>query len=212
MTTISADMDSTVNFLDPLRLLSDCHRRVERFLNLLLKVGEEAQGGELTVEQRDSLATSLRYFQTGTALHNADEEESLFPRLRAADRPVIDEVLGTVDRLEFEHRVAEEGHREVERLGWRWFSKGRLAQDESEEFNRILRKLRTLYDRHIAIEDRLLFAVAANELSPDAIREIGVEMAVRRGLDPDDLQPVARCTARRLQRQSGADSDGILWR
>ncbi|HSE21353.1 MAG TPA: hypothetical protein VLB68_06825 [Pyrinomonadaceae bacterium] len=44
------------DFGDPLGLLSDCHRRIELFLNVLLTVSRQAKGGELSSEQQDSLA------------------------------------------------------------------------------------------------------------------------------------------------------------
>ncbi len=71
-------------FRDPIGLLTDCHRRVERFLSVLVQVGAQTQGGSLTSEQRTALETALRYFRDAAPKHTADEEESLFPRLRAA--------------------------------------------------------------------------------------------------------------------------------
>ncbi len=37
-------------FDEPLRLLSDCHRRIEHFLGILLKVAREQPGGQLNQE------------------------------------------------------------------------------------------------------------------------------------------------------------------
>lgn len=35
------------DFRNPLGLLSDCHRRIERFLNALIVIAEEARGNKL---------------------------------------------------------------------------------------------------------------------------------------------------------------------
>ena len=75
------------DFSDPIGMLGDCHRRIERFLNALLTVATSAKGGPLTNEQQTALATSLRYFREAAPKHTADEEESLFPRLSRLDRP-----------------------------------------------------------------------------------------------------------------------------
>lgn len=74
-------------FSEPLGLLSDCHRRIEHFLQLLVKVDLEAAGGQLTLEYRGALEKALRYFETAVLTHTADEEASLFPRLRASGNP-----------------------------------------------------------------------------------------------------------------------------
>ena len=71
------------SFQQPLALLSDCHRRVERFLGLLARVAAEGRGGLLDRRQREALEAALRYFREAAPRHTADEEESLFPRLRA---------------------------------------------------------------------------------------------------------------------------------
>ena len=72
-------------FRDPIGLLTDCHRRVEMFLSVLVKVGVQTQDGSLTSQQRTALETALRYFRDSAPKHTADEEESLFPRLRRSE-------------------------------------------------------------------------------------------------------------------------------
>jgi hemerythrin-like domain-containing protein len=77
--TIGAKRES--DFTDPLGMLSDCHRRVERFLRVLIDVTVQEQGAELSTEQQAALEAGLRYFREAAPKHTADEEESLFPRL-----------------------------------------------------------------------------------------------------------------------------------
>jgi hemerythrin-like domain-containing protein len=76
------------DFSDPIGMLGDCHRRIERFLNALLTVATSAKGGPLTSEQQTALAASLRYFLEAAPKHTADEEESLFPRLTDSIIPI----------------------------------------------------------------------------------------------------------------------------
>src|SRR6202051_4820731 len=70
------------DFTDPIGMLGDCHRRIEMFLNMLVRVAEQAHGEALNEEQRGALETALRYFREAAPKHTADEEERLFPRLR----------------------------------------------------------------------------------------------------------------------------------
>jgi hypothetical protein len=57
------------DFSDPIGMLGDCHRRIERFLNALLTLATSAKGGPLTSEQQTALAASLRYSRSGAQAH-----------------------------------------------------------------------------------------------------------------------------------------------
>src|ERR1700761_783023 len=80
---IGAKPDS--GFDDPIGMLKDCHRRIESFLGILCVVVEREQGRTLRDEERVAVQAALQYFRTGGKRHTADEEESLFPRLRKSD-------------------------------------------------------------------------------------------------------------------------------
>ena len=73
------------DFSDPTGLMSDCHRRIEMFLTALRAVGD-CDGRQLAEDERRALDAALRYFCEAAPKHNADEEESLFPRLRPCAR------------------------------------------------------------------------------------------------------------------------------
>jgi hemerythrin-like domain-containing protein len=177
---IGAKLES--DFTDPIGMLGDCHRRIERFLNALLTVATCAKGGSLTLEQQAALATSLRYFREAAPKHTADEEESLFPRLSRLDRPDLQPLLSKIDSLQQDHECAERGHREVDHLGQLWLADGRLSLQDAEHLATMLTQLAELYRRHIALEDTEVFPFAANALASRDRHAIGVEMAARRGM------------------------------
>jgi len=170
------------DFTDPIGMLGDCHRRIERFLNALLTVATGAKGGPLTNEQQTALATSLRYFREAAPKHTADEEESLFPRLSRLDRPDLQPLLARIDSLQQDHECAERSHREVDRLGQLWLANGRLSPQDAEDLATLLTQLTALYRRHIAMEDTEVFPFAANALASSGRLAIGTEMAARRGI------------------------------
>jgi len=170
------------DFDEPIGLLGDCHRRIERFLAVLLEVAEVASGGQLSPEQRSAIDAALRYFGTAAPRHTEDEECSLFPRLRNSGDARVKGVLAKLDALESDHEAADAVHREVNELGTRWLKDGVLAPAESERLLELLRSLSALYQRHIALEDGEVFPLAKEALSDDAILEVGREMARRRGL------------------------------
>ena len=76
-------------FSDPIGLLSDCHRRVEMFLGALGGVAS-VMDRPLTEETRAALESALRYFREAAPKHTADEEESLFPRIRQKHDPNVE--------------------------------------------------------------------------------------------------------------------------
>lgn len=167
-------------FDEPLGLLSDCHRRIERFLHVLGEITRQVAGAPLGDGQRAQLESALAYFATAAPRHTADEEQSLFPRLKASDDATAAAVLEVVEKLERDHGVADDHHRAVDGIIRQWLSSGRLGPDAVSELGTRLAALEAIYQSHIAVEDRELFPIAARVLSPGQLQEIGREMAARR--------------------------------
>jgi hemerythrin-like domain-containing protein len=169
------------SFSNPLGLLTDCHRRIEMFLRALIAVADQARDGGLNPEQRDALERALTYFREAAPKHTADEEQSLFPRMRRLDHPDVRAALAQVESLEREHRVADELHAKVDKLGWQWLATGSLLPAEIAALQTALAELKKIYDRHIAIEDEQVFPLAKKMLAPEEQKVVGEEMAARRG-------------------------------
>ena len=168
------------DFDEPLGLLSDCHRRIEHFLRALVVVDAELAGGALTPAHRSALEASLKYFRVAAPKHTADEEESLFPRLRDSSDPAVAAAMMLVDRLERDHDEADGHHAAVAVLVQRWLAEDRLSPSEGRELRERLAQLQILYQRHIMVEDQQLFPTAARVLDNAQLRQIGREMAARR--------------------------------
>jgi hemerythrin-like domain-containing protein len=173
------------DFDEPLGLLSDCHRRIEHFLRVLVAVAAEAADGPLTPEYRRALEGALRYFATAAPKHTADEETSLFPRLRRCTDPAAERALALVDRLEHDHDEADAHHAAVDALGRRWLAENALPPQQVAELREHLAGLQALYERHITVEDQEVFPTAKRLLDAGQIREIGREMAARRDVRSD---------------------------
>ena len=169
-------------FDEPLGLLSDCHRRIEHFLRVLAVRSREAAGTTLSGPQQADLEAALQYFATAAPRHTADEEESLFPRLRASADAAATAALSALDRLEHDHEATDRHHAAVDALVRRWIGDGRLAAPEHGELTAHLEALEAIYREHIAFEDRELFPAAARVLTPGQQADIGAEMARRRGV------------------------------
>jgi hemerythrin-like domain-containing protein len=172
----------THTFSDPTGLLSDCHRRVEMFLGMLEAVanGIDKPAAE---ETNRALQSALRYFAEAAPKHTADEEESLFPRLRRLHDPEADAALSKLDRLEADHRWAAPLHSEVERLGKKYLCTGHLSAAETDGFRTAVSKLSAMYKEHIDVEDRLIFPLATKLLPLNEKSLIAKEMARRRDVN-----------------------------
>jgi hemerythrin-like domain-containing protein len=170
------------DFTDPIGMLGDCHRRIEMFLNVLVHVAEVAHGEVLNEDQRGALETALRYFREAAPKHTADEEESLFPRLRRIENDQALALLARIESLEEEHVCADRSHAEVDGLGRLWLKDGSLPPEQASRFLTLLVELWDLYRHHIATEDNEVFPTAAAVLSTSDRETIGNEMASRRSL------------------------------
>ena len=143
------------DFTDPIGMLGDCHRRIEKFLHVLATVAGRMRGQALKKEERGAFETALRYFRA---------------------------ILARVESLEEEHLCADRIHEEVDRLGRWWLKDGFLAPEQASRLSELLTHLQDLYRHHIATEDNEVFPAAAAALSAADRESIGREMAARRGI------------------------------
>lgn len=178
--TIGAKRES--DFTDPIGMLGDCHRRIERFLGALVALARQYKGAPLDEQSRAALETSLRYFREAAPKHTADEEESLFPRLRQSSAAQALAAMERIDALEQDHVCAGQAHAEVDRLGRQWLEHGTLPSEQASRLAELLEQLDTLYRRHIQIEETEVFPLAGGVLTAGERRSLGDEMANRRGL------------------------------
>jgi hemerythrin-like domain-containing protein len=159
------------NFDQPLGLLGDCHRRIERFLEVLIRIANDG----LSEQNLLALPVALRYFREAAPRHTADEEESLFPRMRTCGSP---EVLAA---LEGDHRSAGALHDEVDALFSQW-QREELPAAKVTRLREALTELKRIYAAHIRVEDEIVFPLAGRTLDRETQLAIGREMAKRRGI------------------------------
>ncbi len=164
-------------FDDPIGLLKDCHRRIEKFLAIFCKVAAQARGRNLTAEERSAIEASMRYFEQSGPRHSADEEDSLFPRLRAFAGP---HNLEKIAALEHQHHLANGLHEEVEHLYKAWIVDGALTPLQQELLKSDCGELSHIYEEHIQTEENAVFPLAEEFLDERAIAEMADEFRARR--------------------------------
>lgn len=170
---IGAKPDS--GFDDPIGMLKDCHRRIERFADVLNRVAQQAHGRALRDDERDAVRMALRYFRESGPRHNMDEEESLFPRLQQDGA-----VRQQVERLESEHETSDALHDQVAQLFEAWIVNNGVDSEQQDRLHTVTRQLCDLYQEHIQVEENLVFPYASGSLPPEEIAAIGSEFRQRR--------------------------------
>lgn len=175
------------DFDEPLGLLTDCHRRIESFLGVLARVTREVKGRPLDAPHAEALRKAKAYFTHAAPRHTADEEDSLFPRVRAAlagdgNAGQHAEAFADLDRLHGDHARADSLHARVDELLTAWLRDSELAAKQVSELEGLVESLGSLYREHIHIEESVVFPLAGRVLSGDDLSRVGAEMRARRGL------------------------------
>jgi hemerythrin-like domain-containing protein len=155
---------------DPFGLLLACHRRIEQRLETLARAA--AALDDSTAEAVQAIANALHFLSTAGALHTADEEESLFPRLLPRIEPGERTLLATLEHHHTEARVMQAELADL------------LLATPSPEWHRRIRglvdRLVNHYRVHIHCEDTVVMPMARNALAPGELAEIAREISGRR--------------------------------
>lgn len=151
------------------------------------RVAVERRGSPLADADRAALAGAVHYFTVAAPRHTADEEESLFPRLREVRGIEAQRALDELSRLEADHERADACHAEANVLGNLWLTEGTLQAGAAERLIDLLETLGEIYTAHIAVEDATVFPAAGQMLDAKQLEAIGREMATRRGVNYDDV-------------------------
>ena len=64
-------------------MLVGCHQRIRYFTGVALRIARQPEA--LPAELAEAAGALLRYYSVALPLHEADENETLYPRLRASD-------------------------------------------------------------------------------------------------------------------------------
>lgn len=171
-------------FDNPIGLMKDCHRRVEHFLDVLRMVARSAHGRALAEDESKAVETALTYFRGSGPMHSRDEEESLFPRLRAlgSSSPLAEHLLVEIAKLEDDHHQAAALHSEADVLFSRWRAGGTLAARAAAQLEFVTGELARIYSTHIAVEEGLIFPRAAELFTRKELDAMAREFRERRQL------------------------------
>lgn len=170
------------SYEQPFELLDACHERVERSLQLLMRLHHHLGTAGLDDQARDASRDVRRYFDIAAPLHHDDEERHVFPRL---EQTGLAPLLDLCDRLRDDHL----------RIAAQWAVLGTLLiqiEDRPDGpvptamldvLGRAAEAFVALHDDHVRLERDQAFPSAREGLTEDERQAMGEEMAARRGLD-----------------------------
>jgi len=163
---------------EPLDALQACHGHIEEHLQALEKLARRVAAGAPDSAAGSDARALLRYFETSGAQHHRDEDEDLFPLLRARAAALGRiEVAAGIDELEREHATLEAQWRRLrEALG----AIAALREDACIDAGDAER-FAWLYRRHMDREAQLVLPFAREALGTGERAELGARMAARRG-------------------------------
>ncbi len=170
------------DFSNPFGLLVHCHKKIEGQLEVLERASQLIPYADIRLlpEIFAKVEAACAHFAVVGVKHTADEEESLFPRLRQWGGSAGQEALDAMAALESQHRNAEQLHLDLDELVARFPRDGSADSSDLDNFSALTAELTSLYRPHIELEDQLVFPIAQRVLSPSEIQAIGQEMRDRR--------------------------------
>jgi len=174
---VQTDVKPGGEFDDPIGMLQNVHRKIKRSLHVLWVIADRAAGRQLTSEEIAAVRSAMDCLRVDGTWHIADEEESLFPRLRAETMTGDSEELGV---LEENRCKADRLHAIVETLYSTWISAGTLRPENQLRLQSCTESLKRLFEQHIQIEEQIVFPRAQQVLNGRTTAAMGREFRDRR--------------------------------
>lgn len=175
-TTLPGFHSPAASFDRPHEMLSACHERVQRSLDLLGRLVDHIDAHGHDDSSRSAAQDVLRYFTLAAPLHHQDEELHLFPALLAQGLP---EQVAIVQRLQRDHLAMEQLWAQVSVTLQAWRD-GLSAGAPTDVQRAAIAAFRAIYPEHIALEENTIFPAAFALLGPAASAQAGQEMQDRR--------------------------------
>ena len=170
------------SYEQPFALLEACHERVERSLQLLVRLCQHLKVQGLDGSARDAARDILRYFDIAAPLPHEDEERHVFPVLEQRDDEALLELCARLrddhQRIHAQWQVLRTLLRQLDAL-----PDGALPVLQQAMLGRAADAFVDLHKDHLQLENQRVFPSAQQGLSTAQQQAMGEEMAGRRGLD-----------------------------
>jgi iron-sulfur cluster repair protein YtfE (RIC family) len=160
----------------PLEMLQGCHARIRHFMQLSRTLAEAADASQDDIS--DAAASLTRYFSEALSLHEADENQTLFPRLYDAaplDSPLREAAKAMVEQ----HHAINELVAELLSLCGTIRRQPELLPSLARHLRQVTSALGQVFDSHLHMEETVIFP-ALQLFTASQLEEISSEMQQRR--------------------------------
>ena len=165
-----------VGFDQPFEMLEACHERVQRSLALLGRLIEHIDQHGHGADTRSAAGDVLRYFDIAGPHHHEDEERHVFPPLQAHADPRVREAVAALQADHVHMHAQWQRLRQVLRV-WRDAEAPPAVTDAERA---LAHEFIADYERHIPLEESVVYPAAQPLFTPADLQRIGAEMAARR--------------------------------
>jgi iron-sulfur cluster repair protein YtfE (RIC family) len=160
----------------PLEMLQGCHVRIRHFMQLSRTLAEST--GVPPAEIAEAAAALVRYFSQALPLHEADENETLFPRLHDAS-PLGSPLREAAKAMVEQHKAIDELVAELLSLCDSIHRQPQRLPSLAERLQQVAAALDQIFASHLHMEETVIFP-ALQQLTPAQIEEMTREMRHRR--------------------------------
>jgi iron-sulfur cluster repair protein YtfE (RIC family) len=158
-------------------MLLGCHTRIRHYVQLSLTLaGAE---NEPLKEIAEAATAIFRYFSTALPLHEADENKSIFPRLRSA-QPAGGLVREAAEIMVEQHKAIDEMATELLSLCSSLDHTPERLATLSRRLEHVSRALEQAFAAHLHMEETVIFPALTELLTGEQLEEIRREMQERR--------------------------------
>ena len=170
------------SYAEPFELLGACHERVERSLQLLVRLCLHLKVQGLDANAREASRDVRRYFDIAAPLHHEDEELHVFPALEQSDDERLQDICAKLrddhQRLHAQWAVLRTLLAQLDTA-----PDGPLPDGQQALLGRAADAFVDLHQAHLRLENECVFPRARQQLGTARQQAMGEEMASRRGLD-----------------------------
>lgn len=159
----------------PVSMLEGCHVRIRHFLQLGRRLAENpsAPPGEIA----EAAAAVYRYFNEALRLHEADENQTLFPRLQEASLPVP--LRAAAQAMVEQHYAIDELVDELVHYCELIRGKPELLPSIAMQLAQVTAGLEEMFEAHMQMEETVIFPALA-QLPAAELEAMAREMEERR--------------------------------
>jgi hemerythrin-like domain-containing protein len=176
LTNLKTSVKPTTDQEDAITLLLGCHDRIRHFTEVAdrLNLNERSPAAD----RKQAASTVLRYYEIALPLHEADENDSIYPRLQRALPP---------GELADANQAMIDQHTEIDALVaqllpmWRTIAADPAQQEKlSAALGNRVQRLKQLWTSHLRLEEEVVIPAMRRFLSQQDLAAIEAEMRARR--------------------------------